>query len=211
METEILETVYNPKKKRLNMKLEIVHQIYGKVLCTFYVKLRDGITVQLTGAYVEGMMIPLEQHKALLVEVQNNEELIEKVKAFSAEYIKNEPKIIEEKRIKKAGSLRNLSLNYIVVLSAKSVISKEIIRRGPKLSEKIEEEFQNHRMIIMVKFKELLEEYQFVVTYDIKNGYKVKVDNSKKNSNKLNIRDLFDEDACKGIVIALRRKLDFLP
>lgn len=210
---KLLESNYYTRRERLKMFIEIEHPTYGPVKCVFYMKYKevDSIHLSLSTAFVEGMMIPLEEHQALLIELRKDEELFLKVKLMGEEIISREPLIIEENKMKDAGSLGDLTLDYLILLRATSVYSKVVDRKGTKLGDITEKEAQEHKLIVLVKFKELEDEYEFKVTYNKKIGYKVKVANKQKKANKLNIKDYLDENACKGIIMSIRRKVDYLP
>lgn len=88
---------------------------------------------------------------------------------------------------------------------AKTVAYKSVIRTGPSLSEMREEEGTKHLVIVMIKYLEMKNEYEVVVTYTKDEGYKVKLTNSHKN--KLDIKDCFSEQATsKGFVMKLKKK-----
>lgn len=209
MKLEITESIYNAKRKYLKLRTKIAHDKYGTVLCFFRLNSKEAGEIKLTNAFVEGMVIPLQKHKALLMELENDVNLLDEVRKIGLDIIKSERAILEKKRIEKLGNLKNLTLDYLSVLATTSVVSKEVKRKGSKLSEITEEQYERHSVIIMVKFKEIKEEYELKITYSTKHGYRLKVTDS--DTNKLSLTEIIDDDISNKILYALKNKVDFLP
>lgn len=209
MNPKVMETFYKPNKQLLKLKVELMHPNYGLVICMYHLK-RKINTLVLSQAFVESKMIPLDEHQQLLSELRNNQPLLDEVKVIAEQFVDKEPVIIEEQFLKVTGALSKLTLDYLFVLKAISVYTKELKRMGPNLSTVVEKEEVTHNMYIAVKFKELKDEYELKVLYRSREDYQVQLTNSNRNKKSLPIRAYLDEDACKGIMLALRKKVDFL-
>ena len=209
MNLELVESSYKPGRKLVNLKIRVMHPRYGPVICIFHFKQMFEKGAKLSQAFVEGMAIPHQEHQDLLTEIKNNAEILHKVKDLSEEIIKNDPAYVEEKVLEEVGALSNLSLDYLVVLAATSTYTKEIKRHGSKLSTVEESDNEKHKFSVLVKFKELKDEYKLSVTYDKDSGYKIK--STKYNKDKPRIMEYLDEKSIRGIIIVLRSNVDFLP
>ncbi|MED2737631.1 hypothetical protein [Bacillus toyonensis] len=208
----LISYTYNAKMKSLNIKVSIEHKKYGTVLCQYRIKNKPNLHIHLIRSYTEDKMLSIEEYEELLFEARADQTLLEAVKELGKEIINKESIENGEAKLIAAGSLSELSLEYVVILGAKSRKVKEIIRSGTEFDQIEESNTQEHNLFIIVKYKELKDEYTMDVSYSNAHGYRIEIPtNQKNNRKKLNIRPYFDERARKGLIKKLYEKVDFLP
>ncbi|WP_088363010.1 hypothetical protein [Bacillus cereus] len=212
MNPTLISYTYNARMKSLNMKISVEHSKYGTVLCQYRIKNKPNMHIHLIRFYTEDKMLSIEEYEELLLELRADQNLLERVKELGKETIQNEAIENGEAKLIEAGSLSELSLEYVVILGAKSRKVKEIKRNGTEFDQIEESNTQEHNLRIIVKYKELKDEYSMLVTYHNARGYDIEIPSDQKNnSKKLNIRPYFDERARKGLIKKLYEKVNFLP
>ncbi|MGN5650420.1 hypothetical protein [Bacillus sp. Brlt_9] len=212
MNPTLISYTYNARMKSLNMKISVEHSKYGTVLCQYRIKNKPNMHIHLIRFYTEDKMLSIEEYEELLLELRADQDLLEAVKELGKDIIHNESIENGEAKLIEAGSLSELSLQYVVIRYANSRKIKKITRTGTEFDCLEETNRQEHSLSIIVKYKELKEEYLMLVSYDNEQGYRIEIPmNEKENRGKLNIQPYFDERARKGLIKKMYEKVNFLP
>lgn len=196
----------NLNNKFVNIQLRVAHGTYGEVLCIYHVRQKSELKINLSRAFVEGQMIPFEEHKRLTEELNANKELHKIVEEIGLKVLEENPRVAEKRKAIEKG---NLTLEYLIVLSAKTRTIKVVNRIGKQLEKQTEYEKEEHKFFVVAKFTDFKDEFELEINYKPNYGYKVIPTKSRTNKEKVEIRWLISEDTRKQIIDNLRRKVKF--